>query len=74
MPRFPIWITESGEYLELHGGRRGAGDTLVREIDWETAQRLLRHKSPETTMESYSHISASEVADDAENAFDQADR
>lgn len=71
--KIPDLDTESGEYLELHGGRRGAGDTLVREIGWETAQRLLRHKSPETTMESYSHISASEVADDAESAFDQAD-
>lgn len=41
--------TEAGEYLELHGGRRGAGDTLVREVGREAAQRLLRHESPETT-------------------------
>jgi integrase len=65
--------TESGEYLELHGGRRGAGDTLVREVGWEQAQRLLRHKSPETTMNAYSHISAGEIAEDAGDAFDQAD-
>jgi integrase len=65
--------TENGEYLELHGGRRGAGDTLVREVGWEQAQRLLRHKSPETTMNAYSHISASEIADDASDAFDEAD-
>jgi integrase len=65
--------TESGEYLELHGGRRGAGDTLVREVGWEQAQRLLRHQSPETTMNAYSHISAGEIADDASDAFDQAD-
>ena len=65
--------TENGEYLELHGGRRGAGDTLVREVGWEQAQRLLRHKSPETTMNAYSHISAAEIAEDAGDAFDQAD-
>lgn len=65
--------TESREYLELHGGRRGAGDTLVREVGWEQAQRLLRHKSPETTMNAYSHISAGEIAEDAGDAFDQAD-
>jgi integrase len=65
---------ESGEYLELHGGRRGAGDTLVREVGWEQAQRLLRHKSPETTMNAYSHISAGEIAEDATDAFNQTDR
>jgi integrase len=65
--------SESGEYLELHGGRRGAGDTLVREVGWEQAQRLLRHQSPETTMNAYSHISAGEIADDASDAFEQTD-
>ena len=65
---------ENGEYLELHGGRRGAGDTLVREVGWEQAQRLLRHNSPETTMNAYSHISAGEIAEDASDAFDQADQ
>ena len=63
----------NGEYLELHGGRRGAGDTLVREVGWEQAQRLLRHQSPETTMNAYSHISAGEIAEDASDAFDQTD-
>ena len=63
----------NGEYLELHGGRRGAGDTLVREVGWEQAQRLLRHQSPETTMNAYSHISAGEIADDATTAFEEAD-
>jgi integrase len=66
--------TDNGEYLELHGGRRGAGDTLIREVGWEQAQRLLRHKSPETTMSAYSHISAGEIAEDAGDAFDQADQ
>ena len=66
--------SENGEYLELHGGRRGAGDTLVREVGWEQAQRLLRHQSPETTMNAYSHISAGEIAEDASDAFDKTDR
>jgi hypothetical protein len=69
----PGMDSESGEYLELHGGRRGAGDTLVREVGWEQAQRLLRHQSPETTMNAYSHISAGEIAEDASDAFDEAD-
>ena len=30
----PDLDTESGEYLELHGGRYGAGITLVREVGW----------------------------------------
>jgi integrase len=64
---------DNGEYLELHGGRRGAGDTLVREVGWEQAQRLLRHQSPETTMNAYSHISAGEIADDASEAFEETD-
>ena len=64
---------DNREYLELHGGRRGAGDTLVRETGWEQAQRLLRHKSPETTMNAYSHINAAEIADDASSAFEEAD-
>ena len=66
--------SENGEYLELHGGRRGAGDTLVREIGWEHAQRLLRHQSPETTMDAYSHIRAGEIAEEATDAFNQTDR
>lgn len=65
--------TEDGEYLELHGGRRGAGDTLVREKGFEKAQQLMRHNNPQTTTDSYSHISASEVAEDAGEAFEDAD-
>lgn len=34
-----IDFENSGD-LELHGGRRGAGDTFAREIGWEHAQRL----------------------------------
>ena len=70
----PDLDTDAGEYLELYGGRRGAGDTLVREVGWKAARRLLRHKSPETTMDAYSYISASEIAEDAGDAFNEADR
>lgn len=62
-----------GEYLEPHGGRRGAGDTLVREVGWEAAQNLLRHNSPEVTIDAYSHISASETAESAGEAFEKTD-
>lgn len=62
-----------GEYLEPHGGRRGAGDTLVREVGWEAAQNLLRHNSPEVTIEAYSRISASETAESAGEAFAKTD-
>ncbi|UPV76796.1 phage integrase SAM-like domain-containing protein (plasmid) [Halorussus limi] len=65
--------TEDGEYLELHGGRRGAGDTLVRRKGWEQAQKHLLHADPKTTMEAYSHISAEETADEASEAFDESD-
>lgn len=66
--------TQSGEYLELHGGRHGAGDTIVRELGWEAAQNLLRHNNPEVTMKTYSHIEASETAEAAGEAFDRVDR
>ena len=65
--------TKAGEYLEPHGGRHGAGDTLVREVGWEAAQDLLRHKSPETTMDTYAHIDASETAAQAGRAFARTD-
>ncbi|WP_128478981.1 tyrosine-type recombinase/integrase [Halorussus pelagicus] len=70
----PDLDTDDGEYLELHGGRRGAGDTLVREKGWEQAQKHLLHADPKTTMEAYSHISAEETAEEAGEAFDEADQ
>ncbi|WP_276302642.1 tyrosine-type recombinase/integrase [Halorussus lipolyticus] len=69
----PDLDTENGEYLELHGGRRGAGDTLVREKGWEQAQNHLLHADPKTTMDAYSHISAEETAEEATDAFENAD-
>ena len=64
-------ITLDGEhdYLTLHGGRRGAGDVLYRE-DPVLAQTALRHRSIETTKDSYSYIEAGETASRAGDVFD----
>jgi integrase len=50
------------DYLTPHGGRRGAGDVLYRE-DPVLAQTALRHRSIETTRDSYSYIEAGEIFD-----------
>ena len=60
------------DYLTPHGGRRGAGDTLYRE-DPVLAQTALRHRSIETTKDSYSYIEAGETASRAGDIF-AADR
>lgn len=44
-----------GEYLKLHGARRGLGDTVFR-VDRGEAQDLLRHRLPQTTKDAYSHL------------------
>lgn len=62
--------TEAGEYLTLHGARRGVGEFLYRNVSHEQAQRTLRHADPQTTSEMYSHIDAGELADDNTAAFD----
>ncbi|NUB93989.1 phage integrase SAM-like domain-containing protein [Haloterrigena sp. SYSU A121-1] len=62
---------EAGEYLTLHGARRGVGEFLYRNVSHEQAQRTLRHADPQTTSEMYSHIDASELADDNTEAFDR---
>ena len=59
-----------GDYLKPHGGRRGAGETLYRELDAAAAQRALRHNDPATTSKMYSHIDASELAEDTSEAFE----
>lgn len=61
---------ENGEYLKLHGGRRGVGEYLYRNHSHERAQRTLRHADPQTTSEMYSHIDASELAEDNSAVFD----
>ena len=61
---------ENGEYLTLHGGRRGVGELLYREKGHQRAQRTLRHADPETTSKMYAHIDASELAEDNTEVFD----
>ena len=62
---------ENGEYLTLHGGRRGVGEFLYRNVSHERAQRTLRHADPQTTSKMYSHIDAGELADDNTEAFNR---
>ena len=57
------------DYLTPHGGRRGAGDVLYRE-DPVLAQTALRHRSIETTKDSYSYIEAGETANRAGDIFE----
>ena len=57
------------DYLTPHGGRRGAGDILYRK-DPVLAQTALRHRSIETTKDSYSYIEAGETATRAGDVFD----
>lgn len=61
---------EDGDYLTLHGARRGVGEKLYRERGAAAAQRTLRHADPQTTSEMYSHIEASELAADNTEVFD----
>ena len=56
-----ISLDEEHDYLTPHGRRRGAGDVLYRE-DPVLAQTALRHRSIETTKDSYSYIEAGETA------------
>ncbi|WP_339106438.1 tyrosine-type recombinase/integrase [Haloterrigena salinisoli] len=61
---------EGGEYLTLHGARRGVGEALYREHGAQRAQRTLRHADPKTTSEMYAHIEASELGEDNTAVFD----
>jgi len=58
-----------GGYLKPHGARRGLGDALYRESA-ELAQSALRHASVRTTHDAYSHIDASETADEVGDVLD----
>lgn len=62
---------EDGEYLTLHGARRGVGETLYKEHGAQRAQRTLRHADPKTTSEMYSHIEASELGEDNTEVFEK---
>ena len=59
-------------YLQLHGARRGIGDTFYR-IDRGTAQDLMRHQSLQTTKDHYSHIDATEGAKRASEMLNQSE-
>ncbi|RKD88874.1 site-specific integrase [Halopiger aswanensis] len=61
---------EDGEYLKPHGARRGVGELLYKEKGHQRAQRTLRHADPKTTSQMYSHIEASELAEDNTEVFD----
>jgi len=61
---------EGGEYLTLHGARRGVGEALFKEHGAQRAQRTLRHADPKTTSEMYSHIEASELGEDNTEVFE----
>ncbi|MDF9747873.1 tyrosine-type recombinase/integrase [Natrinema salsiterrestre] len=58
------------DYLTLHGARRGVGEKLYREHGAAASQRTLRHADPQTTSEMYSHIEASELAEDNTEVFE----
>jgi integrase len=62
-------IDIEGEYLKLHGARRGLGDTVFR-VDRGEAQDLLRHRSLQTTKDAYSHIDAEERAERVSDILD----
>ncbi len=62
---------DEDDYLTLHGARRGVGEKLYRERGAAAAQRTLRHADPQTTSEMYSHIEASELAEDNTEVFDR---
>ena len=53
---------ENADYLQLHGARRGLGDTIYRR-DRGDAQDVLRHKSLSTTQSAYQHVDAEEQSD-----------
>ncbi|UHQ95054.1 tyrosine-type recombinase/integrase [Haloterrigena alkaliphila] len=60
------------DYLAPHGGRRGAGEVMVRQRGFTAAARLLDN-SEEVVRTSYSHIEAKEMAKDAGDAFTEHD-
>jgi integrase len=65
-------IEIDGEYLKLHGARRGLGDTVFR-ADRGEAQDLLRHRSLQTTKDAYSHIEAEERAERVSDILDSVE-
>lgn len=60
------------DYLAPHGGRRGAGEVMVRSKGVTAAARLLDN-SERVVREAYSHIEAGEMAEIAGDAFEEID-
>ncbi|MDS0477294.1 phage integrase SAM-like domain-containing protein [Natrinema sp. 1APR25-10V2] len=67
-----IDLEDKHGYLAPHGGRRGAGEVMVRQRGFTAAARLLDN-SEEVVRQSYSHIEAKEMAKDAGDAFAEHD-
>ncbi|PCR88722.1 tyrosine-type recombinase/integrase [Natrinema ejinorense] len=67
-----IELDDKHGYLAPHGGRRGAGEVLVRQRGFTAAARLLDN-SEAVVRQSYSHIEAKEMAKDAGDAFAEHD-
>jgi integrase len=61
-------IDIDGDYLKLHGARRGLGSDLY-EADAELAQEVLRHQSVETTQESYRDVDMAQRREDVGEAL-----
>ena len=68
-----IELDDRHGYLAPHGGRRGAGEVMVRQRGFTAAARLLDN-SEEVVRSSYSHIEAKEMARDAGEAFAEHDQ
>lgn len=66
-------VALDGDYLELHGGRRGMGEVLVRQFGYAAAARYLDN-SEEQVREAYQHIEAAERADMATEALAETDQ
>ncbi|GAB6878428.1 phage integrase SAM-like domain-containing protein [Halorubrum gandharaense] len=66
-------VALDGDYLELHGGRRGMGEVLVRQFGYAAAARYLDN-SEEQVREAYQHIEAAERADMATEALSETDQ
>jgi len=67
-----VEMSETGERLEPHGGRRGMGEVMVREYGFPTAARFLDN-SEEMVREAYSHLEAADQADQATQAIKNID-
>lgn len=70
---WPSLGLDEGEYLEPHGGRRGAATALIREEGWEAAAEQLDN-TVKVLKEAYSHVTASERSQRVGDALDRHDR